>query len=276
MSGTPPRWDDTPTEPGGDYGEPLHAVVLAGGPGRRLPPYETLFPKALVPLGEKHAVIEVVLRQLQAQGFSHVTLAIGHLGSLVRAYCDDGSQWDLKIDYWWEDEPLGTMGPIVAHLDDVPENFLVINGDVLTDLDCRKFLLEHAQSDAPISVATSERTIALDFGLVELGGDGDRSIVAFQEKPVRNITVSTGIYAVSRETLRRYEPGTPLGFDELVLDLIERREFPRAVPFDGLWLDVGVTDEYQRANADWGELGPRLLPARPAGSGAADHQPRGE
>ena len=113
-----------------------------------------------------------------------------------RAYCADGLQWNLKIDYWWEDEPLGTMGPIVAHLDDVPENFLVINGDVLTDLDCRKFLLEHAQSDAPISVATSERTIALDFGLVELGGERDRSIVAFQEKPVRNITVSTGIYAV--------------------------------------------------------------------------------
>jgi mannose-1-phosphate guanylyltransferase len=84
--------------------------------------------------------------------------------------------------------------------------------------------------------------------------------------------VSTGIYAVSRETLRRYEPGTPLGFDELVLDLIERREFPRAVPFDGLWLDVGVTDEYQRADEGWAELAPRLLPGRRANRGVGDHQ----
>ena len=123
-----------------------------------------------------------------------------------------------------------------------------------------QFLFEHAASDAPISVATSKRTTTLDFGIVELGGTDQRSIVAFREKPVQDLTVSTGIYALSRETLRRYEPGTPLGFDELVLDLIERREFPRAIPFDGFWLDVGVIDEYQRANARWSELSPRLLP----------------
>ena len=88
------------------------AVVLAGGVGTRLPPHSTEFPKPLVPLGGEQAVIEVVLRQLRRQGFARITLAIGNLGGLVRAYCEDGSRWGIDLDYWTEDVPLGT---IVVH-----------------------------------------------------------------------------------------------------------------------------------------------------------------
>jgi len=239
----------------------MHAVILAGGRGVRLRPYTTAFPKPLVPIGDEYAIMEIVLRQLRAAGFRTITIAIGHLGQLIRAYCGDGSQWGLQIRYWEEDVPLGTMGPIVANLDDVPEHFLVMNGDVLTDLPYAKVLDGHVASGAPITVTTYDRTVKIDFGVLEIGGAGGEHIVAFREKPVEHFSVSMGIYAVSRETLTRYPAGEPLGFDELVLDLLGTDTPPRVHPFDGYWLDIGRPDDYDTANEEWERLKPLLLPS---------------
>ena len=240
----------------------MHAVILAGGRGVRLRPYTTAFPKPLVPIGDEYAILEIVLRQLHSAGFTSITIAIGHLGQLIRAYCGDGSQWGLEIRYWDEDTPLGTMGPIVANLDDVPEHFLVMNGDVLTDLDYAGLLEGHIGSGAPITVSTYARTVKIDFGVLEIGGEADDRIVAFKEKPVESFSVSMGIYAVSRETLGRYTAGEALGFDELVLDLLDTDTLPRVHRFDGYWLDIGRPDDYDTANEEWERLRPLLLPGQ--------------
>lgn len=240
----------------------MHAVILAGGRGVRLRPYTTAFPKPLVPIGDEYAILEIVLRQLQSAGFTSITIAIGHLGQLIRAYCGDGSQWGLEIRYWDEETPLGTMGPIVANLDDVPEHFLVMNGDVLTDLDYAGLLEGHIGSGAPITVSTYARTVKIDFGVLQIGGEGDDRIVAFEEKPVESFSVSMGIYAVSRQTLERYTAGEALGFDELVLDLLDTDTLPRVHRFDGYWLDIGRPDDYDTANEEWEQLRPLLLPGQ--------------
>lgn len=238
----------------------MHAVILAGGRGVRLRPYTTAFPKPLVPVGDEYAVMEIVLRQLKVAGFLTVTIAIGHLGQLIRAYCGDGSQWGLEIGYWEEETPLGTMGPLVANLTELPEQFLVMNGDVLTDLNYAALLGGHEGSGAPITVATYDRNVRIDFGVLEIGGpDGDQ-IVAFREKPVEHFSVSMGIYALTRETLAAYPAGIALGFDELVLDLLEAGKPPRVHPFDGYWLDIGRPDDYDTANEEWSRLKPLLLP----------------
>lgn len=240
----------------------MHAVILAGGRGVRLRPYTTAFPKPLVPIGDEYAILEIVLRQLHAAGFTSITIAIGHLGQLIRAYCGDGSQWGLEIRYWDEETPLGTMGPIVANLGDVPEHFLVMNGDVLTDLDYAGLLEGHIGSGAPITVSTYARTVKIDFGVLEIGGEDDDRIVAFEEKPVESFSVSMGIYAVSRHTLERYTAGEALGFDELVLDLLDTDTLPRVHRFDGYWLDIGRPDDYDTANEEWERLRPLLLPGQ--------------
>lgn len=233
------------------------AVVLAGGVGTRLPPHSTEFPKPLVPLGGELAVIEVVLRQLRRQGFARITLAIGNLGGLVRAYCEDGSRWGIDLDYWTEDVPLGTMGPVIQHLDEVPEHLIVTNGDVLTDLDRRAFLADHIRSGASLSVATSERSTEVDFGVVEVAAG---RIVGFHEKPAFPIVASMGVYAISSAVLSRYAAGAAVGFDQVVLDLIEAGDPPRAVSHDGLWFDLGRPAEYLEADRRWSELAPLLLP----------------
>ncbi|MEV6105534.1 sugar phosphate nucleotidyltransferase [Streptomyces sp. NPDC051940] len=226
----------------------MHAVILAGGKGIRLRPYTTALPKPLVPIGDEHPILEIVLRQLARSGFTSATLAIGHLGQIIRAYVGDGSQWGLRIEYAMEENPLGTMGPLLPLLDRLPEHFVVMNGDILTDLDYGDLLRTHQDAGAPLTIATYLRQVHIDFGVLTTD---DRSVVGFTEKPSLDYRVSMGVYGVSRRTLAGYTPGLPLGFDELVLDLLNGQRAPHSYEFDGYWLDIGRPDDYDRANAEF-------------------------
>src|SRR3954470_21681653 len=124
----------------------MHAVILAGGKGVRLRPYTTALPKPLMPIGDNHAILQIVLDQLASCGFTSVTLAINHLGPLIRAFVGDGVRWGLSVDYVEEDRPLSTVGPLFALRERLPANFLVMNGDILTDLDYADLLHTHAVS----------------------------------------------------------------------------------------------------------------------------------
>ncbi|MFI6470011.1 NDP-sugar synthase [Streptomyces sp. NPDC050516] len=226
----------------------MHAVILAGGKGVRLRPYTTALPKPLVPIGDQHAILEIVLRQLAAAGFTGCTIAIGHLGQIIRAYVGDGERWGLDIDYSTEESPLGTIGPLLTMRDRLPESFLVMNGDILTDLDYADVLTRHRTSGAPLTIATYARKVHIDFGVLTTD---DTKVVAFTEKPSMDYRVSMGVYGLSLDTLAGYTPGLPLGFDELVLDLLKAETPPHAYAFDGYWLDIGRPDDYDRANAEF-------------------------
>ncbi|MFE7775075.1 sugar phosphate nucleotidyltransferase [Streptomyces sp. NPDC057445] len=226
----------------------MHAVILAGGKGIRLRPYTTALPKPLVPIGDRHAILEIVLRQLAACGFTSCTIAVGHLGHIIRAYVGSGSRWGLSIDYATEESPLGTMGPLLTMRDRLPETFLVMNGDILTDLDYADVLRRHRASGAPLTIATYARKVRIDFGVLTTDAG---KVVGFAEKPSMDYRVSMGVYGLSRGTLDGYTPGLPLGFDELVLDLLKAGDAPGAYEFDGYWLDIGRPDDYDRANAEF-------------------------
>lgn len=224
------------------------AVIVAGGKGLRLRPYTTLIPKPLVPIGEQYSLLEVLMRQLATQGFVRATLTIGHLGELVQAYAGDGSKWGIEIVYVSEDSPLGTMGPVLGALARLPEHFVVMNADVLTNLRYDDLLNTHLSNGAALTVATHRREHRVDFGVLDVT---DRHITGFSEKPVMTYYVNMGIYAVARQALERYQRGLPWGFDELILDLLERGEHPATYDFDGYWLDIGRPDDYDRANRDF-------------------------
>lgn len=234
-----------------------HAVILAGGKGTRLRPFTITLPKPLVPIGDESSVLEIVIRQLAHQGFVSATLAIGHLGELIEAYVGDGSKWGMQIDYAREEKPLGTMGPVVQAAGRLPEHFLVLNGDTLTDLDYTALLASHAASGSPITVATARREARIEFGVLDVE---DGRVVGFREKPSIPYVVAIGAYALSRATLERYQAGSALGFDRLMLDLIEAGEHPASYDFTGFWLDIGRPEDYDRANVEFEEIRARLLP----------------
>jgi NDP-sugar pyrophosphorylase family protein len=122
----------------------MRVVILAGGRGTRLLPYTTVLPKPLMPVGDR-PILEVIIRQLKHYGFSRVTMAVGYLAELIETYLKDGKKYGIKIDYSKEDEPLGTIGSL-GLIDGLDKTFLVMNGDLLTNLDYGKLVEFHKKN----------------------------------------------------------------------------------------------------------------------------------
>jgi NDP-mannose synthase len=231
-----------------------HAVILAGGRGTRLRPYTLTLPKPLVPLVDT-PIVEIVIRKLANAGYDGATLAINHMGELIQAYFGTGQRWGLELRYSMENEPLGTIAPLRL-ISDLPDNFLVINADVLSDLDLARFLADHVASDVIFTIGATSRDQVLDYGV--LGVDRER-LVNFREKPKLAKLVSMGIYAVNRRVLEYIPPSGPFGFDQLMLKLIETGEPVNVKRHDGYWLDIGRPDDYERATIEFEKDRKRFL-----------------
>jgi NDP-mannose synthase len=218
-------------------------VVLAGGRGTRLRPYTVVFPKPLMPLGD-YPILEVIVRQLAIEGFDHITMAVNHHANLIKAFFGDGESWNVRIDYSVESRPLSTIAPLCL-INDLPETFLLMNGDVLTDLRFRRLYREHLDSGSVFTVAASRRTHTIDYGVLQT--DAANSLIGFEEKPSVQYVVSMGVYIVQKSVLSLVSPGQPFGFDDLMHALIARGDRVNVRPHDGFWLDLGRPDDYARA-----------------------------
>ncbi|MEO8192474.1 MAG: sugar phosphate nucleotidyltransferase [Gemmatimonadales bacterium] len=225
----------------------MRAVILAGGRGTRLAPYTTVFPKPLVPVGE-YPIIEIILRQLHAQGVRRVTLAVGYLAELIRAYLDQRSAvFDgLQIDYITETAPTGTAGALGSIPDLADEEFfLVMNGDVLTTIDLAAMVRHHRASKSDLTIATAARAVDVDLGVLEI--DAEEHVVGYREKPRLEYDVSMGIYLYSPQALRWIERGVYLDFPDLILKMISEGQRIGAYRTDCLWLDIGRHEDYATA-----------------------------
>ena len=233
----------------------MRAIILAGGKGTRLRPYTTLIPKPLMPLGGKYSILEIIIMQLKKSGFTHITLAVNHLSQLIMAYFGDGSRLGVKLDYSLEEGELSTIGPLTL-IDDLPENFLVMNGDILCDLDYQKFFSAHINSESQISVSSYRRQVKIDFGVLHYDSDGHLN--EFKEKPVYDFDVSMGIYCINRKVINSLPRGEKYGFDNLMLDGLANKLNIDIRPFSGYWLDIGRPDDYQYADENFIELAAKL------------------
>jgi NDP-sugar pyrophosphorylase family protein len=234
-------------------------VILAGGKGSRLAPYTTVIPKPLLPLDDR-PILDVVVEQLVGCGFDRLTLAVGHLSHLIRAVMGDGSRFGIEIDYHEEEEPLGTVGPL-ASIQALDDSFLVMNGDILTNLDYAAFLELHRESGNAMTIASHQRVVETDYGVlhIEPGNGSTDALVGFEEKPQHRYSVSMGIYAMEPGVRSFIETGTRLDLPDLVLRLIGSGEQVGVHRFDGYWLDIGRHDDYARALEDFEEMKTELL-----------------
>jgi NDP-sugar pyrophosphorylase family protein len=246
-----------------------HRVIIqAGGRGTRLQPYTTILPKPLMPVLE-FPILEIMIRQLVAQGFPKITVTLGHLGHLIMAVVGDGHAWGADIDYVWEDEPRGTIGAITL-VKNLEEPFLVMNGDLLTDFDYRQFLGRHMSSGARLSVGVHHKEVPISLGVFEL--DDEHRIVEFKEKPTLHFPCSMGIYAFDPALIEFIPRSGNFGFDDLMAMCLTRDIHVRAHPFDGLWLDIGRPEDYANAMRLFQENRSRLLPEPKNGSHPNTHR----
>jgi NDP-sugar pyrophosphorylase family protein len=234
----------------------MQAVILAGGKGRRLRPYTTVLPKPLMPIGD-YPILEVILRQLDSSGFNDVIISTGYLHEIIRAYLESATDLNLNVRYSHEKEPLGTIAPL--HLiEDLDDNFLVMNGDILTDLNYSHFMNYHKDKGGLGTVATYKRDVNIDFGVLK--HDNSFRINEFIEKPTYHFEVSMGIYAFRKEMLEFVPKNEPFGFDNLMHSFIQNQSPVFSYPYDGYWLDIGRPDDYERSIEEFEKYKDKFLP----------------
>jgi len=221
----------------------MKAVIQAGGKGTRLRPYTLVLPKPLMPVGDQ-PVIETLLKWLRRNGVHEIYITIGYLGHLIRSLCGDGSQWGMDIIYSEESEPLGTVGPLRPLRDQLNETFLVLNGDLITDLDLRTFTDSHRNNDGILTVAVTEKKIKMQLGVIE---NDNGCIKGFREKPETVFQVSMGIYCMEPGVFDLIPKGVPFGFDNLMYTMLERNMPIYAFHHKGCWMDIGIEEDFRHA-----------------------------
>ena len=233
----------------------MRAIILAGGKGTRLRPYTTLIPKPLVPIGGKYSILEIVIMQLARQGFRHITLAVNHLSQLIMAYFGDGARFGVKLDYSQEERELSTIGPLTL-MDDLPDNFIVMNGDLLCDLDYRAFFENHVRNGNHITVSVYRREVKIDFGVLRY--DEASHLVDFQEKPTFRFDVSMGIYCFNKSVIDALPRGQRYGFDNIMIDGLAKGQVIDVHLHSGYWRDIGRPDDYQEVDEQFAAIAQKL------------------
>jgi NDP-sugar pyrophosphorylase family protein len=231
------------------------AIVLAGGKGTRLAPYTTVLPKPLMPIGDM-PILEVLIRQLGKAGVCNITLAVGHLSSIMMAYFGDGAALGVDIVYSHEDQPLGTAGPL-ALVARPEETFMVMNGDLLTDLDFVAMAEAHERSGSAATIGLYRRDVKIDLGVIVTDAAG--AVTEYIEKPVYSYLVSMGMYFFEPRVLDFIPAGSHFDLPDLIRALVTSGERVSSYLHEGFWLDIGRPDDYQRAQIEFETMRNRIL-----------------
>jgi len=221
----------------------MKAVILAGGKGVRLYPYTSILPKPLLPI-DNFPILEVVVRQLKKFGFDEMTICVGYLASLIKAFFGNGTNFGVKIKYSEEHTQLGTAGPLslVKGLD---ENFLLMNGDLLTNLDYKDMFENHIKSRSIATIAICKRKVPVTLGIIEL--DRNKKVLDYIEKPNLYHYVSMGIYVFKKDIFKYIKKNKYFNLPDLIKKLIKENEKINSYVFRGKWLDIGRPEDYKEA-----------------------------
>lgn len=221
----------------------MQAIILAGGKGTRLKPYTITFPKPLMPIGD-YPILEIVVRQLKHYGFNDIIMAVGHLKQLMQAFFNDGKRWDVNISYSMEEKPLGTAAPLQL-IENFQDDFLVMNGDILTNLHFDDFFQYHKDNGAVCTIASYNKPVKINLGVLKANENNE--LYDYIEKPTLHYSVSMGIYAFKKEVLDYIPVNEYFDFPDLIKKLLANDKKILRYPFDGHWLDIGRPEDYELA-----------------------------
>lgn len=222
----------------------MKAVIMVGGKGTRLAPFTRVLPKPLIPLGD-YPILEINICQLRAAGFTDITLTLGYLPHLFKAYFGDGERLGVKISYSYEEQPLGTAGPLTL-IEGLDEPFLLMNGDLLTDLNFADLYRYHRERNATVTMALYPKEVNIDFGVIEV--DAESRILGSREKPRFTYLINMGIYVVSPQAVKLIPYNQFYSFMDLVDDLRARGDPVYGYQFEGDWMDLGRVDDFEAAS----------------------------
>jgi mannose-1-phosphate guanylyltransferase/phosphomannomutase len=230
----------------------MKAVIMAGGEGTRLRPQTSNLPKPMLPLVGR-PMMEHIISLLRRHGVTDIVVTVAFLPNAIRSYFGDGSELGVRMVYATEETPLGTAGSVRNARDELTERFLVISGDVLTDIDLTSMVEFHEKNNALATLALCAVENPLEFGIVITREDG--SIERFLEKPgwgqVFSDTINTGIYVLEPEIFDAIPEGRAVDFSSEVFPAVLEAGGPLfGYVANGYWEDVGTTAAYLKAHED--------------------------
>lgn len=218
-------------------------VLMAGGRGQRLYPLTKDVPKPMLPIGDV-PLLEIILRNLAAQGFINVHISVNYLAEVIINHVGDGHNLGLSVSYLHEDKPLGTAGALAQLQGIITEPFVVMNSDLLTQVNLRRLMAFHVKQQAAATVGVREYIFEVPFGVVNLDGTRVDSMV---EKPLHRSLVNAGIYAVDPYALTQLTPGEYCDMPSLLELMMQAGEPVSAFPIHEQWLDVGRPEDLTQA-----------------------------
>src|SRR4051795_10237945 len=224
----------------------MKAVIMAGGEGTRLRPLTSNQPKPMMPLANR-PMMEHIVRLLKEHGFDEIVVTLAFLPQAIRTYFGDGSEFGVRMVYATEETPLGTAGSVRNAKDELDEPFLVISGDVLTDIDLSELVAVHERKGSLATLALKAMENPLEFGIVITREDG--SIERFLEKPtwgqVFSDTINTGIFILEPEIFDFIPDGQAVDFSSEVFPALLEADKPMyGAVAEGYWEDVGTLEAY--------------------------------
>ncbi len=228
----------------------MQAVILVGGEGTRLRPLTSTVPKPVVPLVDR-PLMGYMLEWLRGHGVQDVVMLMGYLATALREVLGDGSQYGLRIRYIEEPEPRGTGGALKFAESLLDERFLMLNGDVLSDMNLSQQIEQHERTGARGTLALVPVEDPSAFGLVRT--TEDRAVTEFVEKPspdqIDTNLISAGAYVLERDVVDLIEPDRNVSIErEIWPQLVGQGLF--AFPHEAYWLDIGTPERYLEATYD--------------------------
>ncbi len=225
---------------------PIDAVVMAGGRGERLRPFTDNTPKPLLKIGDK-PIIEHNIDRLISYGVDDFWISLRYLGEQLQDYFKDGSHKNIKTEYIWETDPLGTIGAVSQIQNFEHDYILVTNSDILTNLDYEDFFLTFIESGADLSVVTIPYDVKIPYAVLETNNN---HVLSFKEKPTYTYYSNGGIYLIKKKALKLLPKGKHFNATDLMEKLIDKDLKVHSYPLRGYWLDIGKHKDFKQAQED--------------------------
>jgi len=223
-----------------------YVVIMAGGKGTRMDPFTRIFPKPLIPIGEK-TIIEVIMDRFHKSGFQKFVLTLNYKKEYIKIFLHES---DMPYSVEWVEEPdfMGTAGSLSLLKDKLQETFIVANCDSLLDIDVSEVLAWHKERGAAMTVIGCYNEVKIHFGVLELGNGKLQRIL---EKPTHDVIINTGIYVMEPHVISYIDDGKQENMDKLIGKLIDADENVTVYPIHSGWLDIGRWDQYKQALRDY-------------------------
>jgi len=222
---------------------PNQLLIMAGGFGKRLMPLTKTVPKPMLNVAGK-PMLEHIIEKAKSEGFVNFLISVFYLDEQIRQYFGDGSNWDVKINYLTESDPLGTAGAL-GLIDPIPMHDIVVtNGDIISNIPLRKILLYHQSNQAEATMAVHYHEWENPYGVVETNGV---NIIGINEKPVQKNKINAGVYVISPKLIDKLERGKPISMTDFFSLMISQSKRVVAYPLHEQWLDVGRHEDLKKA-----------------------------